>query len=200
MTPQATGVVLAGGWSARLGRDKARERIGDIPLLRRVVDAVACACAEVLLAGEQAGREEITLPAEVRWVPDIHPGRGPLGGLHAGLVAARHDYVLAVACDMPFLHPPLLELLVSLASGHEAVVPRVQGRLQTLHAVYARSCLPVVEGLLAGPGAPSLHDLVSHLRIRYVEEQEVRRLDPDLRSLFNINSEEDLALAQQALG
>jgi molybdopterin-guanine dinucleotide biosynthesis protein A len=201
MPPKATGLVLAGGRSSRLGRDKAREEVGGRPLLLRAVDAVALACDDVLIAGDLAGREGLPLPAGVRWAPDLYPNRGPLGGLHAGLMAARHDYLLMAGCDMPFLDPLLLQLLVRLAPRHQAVVPRVQGRLQPLHAVYARSCLPIVDQLLARPGrTASLQDLVSLLRVRYVEEPEMRPSDPDLRSTFNINTEEDLARARRLVG
>lgn len=198
---ESTGLVLAGGASSRLGRDKAREAVAGKVLLVHAVEAVTAVCSEVLIAGERAGREDLDLPSGARWVPDIHPGRGPLAGLHAGLAAARYDITLAVGCDMPFLNPLLLASLVRLAPGHEAVVPRVGGSLQTLHAVYTHACLAHAEALLAEPGRlASLQDLIGLLRVRYVDEGEMRLLDPDLRSTFSVNTKEDLAQAQRLLG
>lgn len=196
-----SGLVLAGGRSSRLGRDKVREEVGGKPLLLRTVDAVAFATDEVLLAGDPTGREDLALPADARWVPDIVPGRGPLSGLQAGLAAARHEFVLMVGCDMPFLNPSVLRFLIGLAPGHEAVVPRIRGQMEPLHAVYARSNLPIVEALLAkNDGTSRPQDLIARVRVRYVGEEELRSLDPDLRSFFNVNTEEDLARARRMLG
>ena len=204
--PSATGVVLAGGASSRLGRDKALATVGDRPMLTRVVDAVSVACSETLVAGDPTGREELELPGGARWIPDRYTDKGPLAGLHAGLAEAHHDLVVAVGCDMPFLNGLLLVLLLRVAEEdrqlYQAVVPRVGGRLQPLHAVYHRSCARQVEELLATEAspAPSLHGLVSRLRVRYVEEAELRPFDPELRSFLSVNTEEELERAERLLG
>ena len=80
-------------------RDKAVIPVAGVPMLKRVADAVAAVCTEVIVVGEQAGREELELPDNSRWISDTMPGRGPLGGVHAGLAAASHDLVFAVSCD-----------------------------------------------------------------------------------------------------
>ena len=94
---------------------------------------------------------------------------------------------------------------MDLTQGYDAVVPRVGGSwrnsrereliAQPLHAVYGRSCIPVLEKLLKGRA--SLHALLERVNTRYVEEAELMDLDPSLQSLLNVNSEEDLALAQR---
>ena len=204
--PPATGVVLAGGASSRLGRDKALATVGGRPMLTRVADAVSVACSETLVAGDPTGREDLELPGGARWIPDRYAGKGPLAGLHAGLAEARHDLVVAVGCDMPFLNGLLLVLLLRVAEEdrelYQAVVPRVGGRLQPLHAVYHRSCVRQAEELLDTEESPahSLHDLVSRLRVRYVEEDELRPFDPELRSFLSVNTEEELERAERLLG
>ena len=80
-------------------------------------------------------------------VADIHPHRGPLGGLYTGLKLSTSCYNIAVACDMPFLNRHMLSHLLDIADGHDAVVPLIQGKPQTLLAVYSKGCLPAMEGL-----------------------------------------------------
>ena len=175
-------------------------------MLTRVADAVSVACSETLVAGDPTGREDLELPGGARWIPDRYTGKGPLAGLHAGLAEARHDLIVAVGCDMPFLNGLLLVLLLRVAEEdrqlYQAVVPRVGGRLQPLHAVYHRSCARQAEELLATEASPahSLHDLVSRLRVRYVEEDELRTFDPELRSFLSVNTEEELERAERLLG
>jgi molybdopterin-guanine dinucleotide biosynthesis protein A len=197
--PPATGVILAGGRSSRLGRDKALEEVGGKPMLQRVAEAVAYACTEVVIVGEQAGREGAPLPQGTRWTQDREPGRGPLGGLHAGLAEAKHDLVLAVGCDMPFLNPFLLALLLQTqAQGPwEAVVPRVGGRLQPMHAVYRRSIAPKAEGLLRTSEKAGLHDLLAMLSTYFIDESSLRPFDRELHSFWSVNTEEDLEQARR---
>lgn len=203
-TPPATGVVLAGGASSRLGRDKALESVNGKPMLAHVVESLDVICSQVLVAGDPKGREAISLPQGVRWISDRYVEKGPLAGLHAGLSEAEHDLIVAVACDMPLINGMLLALLLRTAQEgqglYDAVVPRVGGRLQTLHAVYARSSVRQAEELLTTESRPSLHDLVSRLKVRYVDEEELRLFDRDLRSFLSVNTEDDLDRLNKLLG
>ncbi len=116
-----TGVVLAGGASRRMGRDKAFLDLGGRPLIAHVLERMAEVCAETLIEANDRSRYA-DLGARV--VPDIFPGVGVLGGLHAGLAAAQHDLILAVGCDMPFLNPDLLRAFVAWAEGYDVVALR----------------------------------------------------------------------------
>lgn len=189
------GIVLAGGRSRRLGIDKARITFGRRPLLELVVERLAPICREVVVAGREPPRGRLArLPC--RFVPDLFPGgQGPLAGLHAGLRATRSDFALVVACDMPFLNSRLLAHMASLPRRYQALVPRAGGRWHPLHAVYARSCLPLVEEMLV-LGFRSMEALLSRLEVLPLGEEELRRFDPEGLSLFNLNDRPALARAR----
>ncbi len=194
MAQPLSGIVLAGGSSRRLGVDKAALTFDGQPLLQIVTGRLSSVCREVIVAcGSRASGERPALP--VRFVHDPIPGQGPLAGVQAGLAAAGADYALVVACDMPFLSPRLLAYMTGLPRRYQALVPLVDGRWHPAHAVYARSCLPIVEALLA-QGGNSMEELLSRLDVQAVAEPEVRRHDPECLSLFNLNDAQDLARAQ----
>jgi molybdopterin-guanine dinucleotide biosynthesis protein A len=138
------------------------------------------------------------LPVEL--VRDRHAGVGPLAGLHAALASTEgQDGVVCVAGDMPFVPEPLLYLLRDRAPEADAVVPRVGGRPEPLLARYARRCLTAVEGQLAA-GERAVHLLLDHLVVAWVDEDDLRAVDPALRALTNVNTPEDLARAQALVG
>ena len=165
--------------------------------MERVVAVLSQTVSEVIVV--RAPRQVLpAMPQGVKVVEDLVSGRGPVGGLYTGLQAMLGACACVVACDMPFLDSALLGLLISLAQGYDAVVPRVAGRLQTLHAAYCRSCLPALRELLKQDGA-SLHDLLASLDVRYLEEGELEDWERWHRSSFNINTQEDLELAMSRL-
>ncbi len=188
------GIVLAGGDSRRLGTDKALLRFGGRPLLAIVVERLAGVCREVVVAYGDAAREASS-PLPARIVADAFPGQGPLAGLEAGLRAISGDFALVVACDMPFLNPGLLAYMAGLPRRYQALVPRVRGRWHPLHAIYARSSLPIIQHLLTR-GRNSLKGLLAQLDVCPLSEEELGRFDPLRLSLFNLNGPRDLARAR----
>jgi molybdopterin-guanine dinucleotide biosynthesis protein A len=128
-------------------------------------------------------------------VGDVFPDGGSLGGIYSGLEAAAGDAALCVACDMPFLAPPLLAHLARRASEADVVIPEVAGELQPLHAVYGKACLPAMERQLRG-GRLKITGFFGEVRVLRVPEAEVARLaDPEL-AFMNLNTPEDLARAR----
>lgn len=193
--PASTGAVLAGGQSRRFGQDKALLRLGGETLLARALRILSQVTDEQVVIGPP-WRAEQTGGARV--VQDVAIGAGPLAGIAAALRAARHDTVLAVACDMPFLNPLLLAYLLSLAPGYDVVLPRLAGRGEQLHAVYSRACLAPIERQL-GAGDFKVGRFFERVRVRDVSEDELRRFDSDLRSFRNVNTPEDWRDAQELL-
>jgi molybdopterin-guanine dinucleotide biosynthesis protein A len=189
----ASGIVLAGGASSRMGRDKASLSVGGLPALERAAGTVARVCEEVVIAAGDHSPLRLSAVATV-WVSDPPGMGGPLAGLAAGLGAARHDLAIVVACDMPFLSDRLLSHLRDIAEGCDAVVPLINGTPQSLHAAYARDCLPAVESLLR-LGATSLRELLPCLRVKYLSESRCRALDPSGLSWFNMNTPGDYRFA-----
>src|SRR5687768_15537805 len=140
-----TGIILAGGKSSRLGRDKARENIGNVPLIQRVVMALAAVSSEIIIVGSGLASLSELDGVNIRSIQDIASDRGPLMGFYSGLSEASYPYICLVACDLPFLDPAVLKLLIELAPGHQAVVPLIEEIPQPTHAIYASSILPHIE-------------------------------------------------------
>jgi len=190
-------VILAGGISRRLGRDKAVEPFGDETLLHRVARRASEAVGsnDVVIVVAQEGQAE-RAPSDIphRLVVDALPGTGTLGGIYTGLEAACNEWALVVACDMPFLSAPLLRYMAGLRNNADAIVPVISGRSEPTHALYSRRCIPAIsQRLQAGQlKAAGFLDLV---RVRHIDEDEARRFDPELISFFNVNRPEDLARA-----
>jgi molybdopterin-guanine dinucleotide biosynthesis protein A len=192
---RASVVVLAGGRSSRLGRDKAFLPLAGRPLVVHTATNLASLSDDLVIVANDLERfEPLALPA--RLVPDEVAGQGSLMGIYSGLRAARHASALVVACDMPFLSLPLLRYMLSLAGDHDVVIPRLQGLVEPLHAVYGRSCLPFM-GQALDQGRRQITTFFDQVRVRFVEEDEIDRFDPLHRTFLNVNTLEDWEQAQR---
>ena len=190
-------IVLAGGKALRLGRYKALETVGNRSLLEAVVFHLSYFNSSVVVvtAREQPVHQFIDYP-KLRVVTDTYPGKGPLGGIYTGLAASNSFYNLVVACDMPFLNQALLRYMVQVSANFDLVVPRLGEMVEPLHAVYSQDCLAPAEYLLK-QGSLATRELISLVRVRYVEDEEINRFDPNHLSFFNINTEADLKRAEE---
>lgn len=193
---RVSGVIMAGGASQRLGRNKALERIGGKALIERVIDSLVPLTTEVLVVVARAEQgAAFRLPPSVRVVGDRYPGRGSLGGILTGVDASAEPWSLVVACDMPFLNPGLLRRLIEESSDVDAVVPRLGGQPEPLHALYSKACLAPMERMVRA-GNLKIAPLFEAVRVRYVDEGTIDRIDPRHLSFFNINTEADLEEAR----
>ena len=193
---RVSGVILAGGVSRRLEKNKALERIGGKALIERVVDSLVPLTTEVLAV--VARPEQVTalrLPSSVRVVSDRYPGGGSLGGIFTGLEASAEPWSLVVACDMPFLNRELLHHLMAQSSNVDAVIPCLGGQPEPLHALYSKACLAPMERMLRD-GDLKIAPLFEAVRVRYVDEETIDRIDPRHLSFFNINTQADLEEAR----
>lgn len=186
-------LIMAGGESRRMGRDKATLVLGEHNLLQHVIAVVQPIFAQVLVSVRER-RPDILLPQ----ICDAHVNTGPLAGLCAGLErAAQNDipWVFAIATDMPFIQPALIEQLARRRVGVQAVVPVVNGHPQPLAAFYALSAWPEIHTILSGSGKHSLRALLERLNVCTVDESELRAADPGLRSFFDLDTPQDLTAA-----
>jgi molybdopterin-guanine dinucleotide biosynthesis protein A len=194
MIDDCTGLILAGGDSRRMGRDKANLLLGEQSLLQRVANVLQRNFPHVVVSVRQL-HSEIPFPQ----VCDDPAFAGPLAGLAAGLASVSTPWVFAVACDMPFLTQPVIERLAGRRPGYQAVVPVVQGHLQPLAAFYAASCLEIIRNQVAAGNNNSLRAVLGQLHVYYVDESEMREADPTLRSFFDLDTPDELAEAKKVI-
>ncbi len=194
------GIVLCGGQSRRMGTPKAWLPFGDEPMLSRVVTALAAVVDPVVvIAGP--GQEVPTLHPNVAVVRDSVPHRGPLVGLSTGLGALSGcaDAAYVSSCDVPLLQPEFVRFLVDQL-GEEAIVAPWDGeRYHPLSAVYRHSVLPEIEAMLREE-CFRLTLLLHRCTVRRILTDNLREVDPDLRSLKNINTPEDYQALVELVG
>lgn len=178
-----------------MGHSKAHLPIAGESLLRRVVGRLRAALSDVLVVGPP--EELAPLVPDIPVIPDTRPGMGPLAGLEAALGAITARYAFVVACDMPFVAPPLVAALAAralAAPDYDVVALRSVHGLEHLHAVYARTCLaPITDAL--DRGDRSLHGLLARLRVMEVASAEASAYDPTGISAFNANTPGEWARA-----
>jgi molybdopterin-guanine dinucleotide biosynthesis protein A len=159
-----TGVVLAGGRSSRMGRDKALLPYAGTTLLERSVELLRPHCREVLIIGDP----DKYASAHATTIPDAVPGRGPLGGVSTALRRARYVRLLVVACDLPDLNDRLLIHLKSGMRGDvDAVVPRHGDLVEPLAAAYHRHAIEAIERNL-GAGRLRMSDALQAINTHYL--------------------------------
>lgn len=203
-------LINAGGSSTRMGTPKALLPMppDERPLLAHVV-ATAAAVVDgpiYVIANHPPVQEAARRLPNVTVLSDKEQGKGPLAGLAAGL-ALVPGWTLALACDMPLLQVPLLRLLADLSGAQteagqdvawDAIVPVVDGRAETLCAAYHRRCLPFIQSMLIEDNL-RIRDLFGQVRVRYIEEDELRQVDPALQSFTNANTPQEWAAIRQKL-
>ena len=188
--------ILAGGRATRFdGRDKSALVVGGRTILERQIEVLSKVAGDLMIVGGPARPD---LPAGLRQVPDSVPGCGPLGGLHAALLAARGAATVVLACDMPYVTAPLINFLLTVngvpvadESSHtqdaDIVVPKTERGYHPLCAVYTSACLEPAARRLAD-GRLTLTGLFEDVRVRVVTGESLTIFgDPD-RLLANVNT------------
>ena len=184
-----------------MGRPKETLPIAGNSLLGRAVETLILCTHPVLVVARSPQQELPPLPIESEVTFDTTPERGPLAGIRDGMkwLGKQCDVVLVTGCDMPFLDVAAVSWLAGQLADHDAVVPRVDGVLQPLCAIYSLRTLPVIEALLAdGQQAPRA--LAERVRTRFLDEQAIDAFDPRRRFLRSINTPEDYESARRELG
>ena len=201
MAFSVAGIILAGGFSRRMGSDKAllpvpgREQVTFVAHLTGLLTTL---CSEVVLVTrdeDQATRYRQHLATQeagsVLIVSDKVPAVGPLMGLYSGFNAVHASHALVIAVDMPFVHKDVLAFLLSYPLDEVLLVPMVDDIPQVLLALYPRTILPKIETCLQN-GQRDLRSLLKIAPVHYIEEAQVRKVDPQLRSFVNMNMPTDL--------
>ena len=201
------GIVLCGGRSSRMGKPKAWLPFGDELMLPRVVRLVRAAVDSVVVVAAP-GQDVPPLPAGVRVVRDEAEGKGPLGGLAAGLAALEGpaDAAYLSSCDVPLLKPEFVRAMFDILTkpkcggprAIDASAPRTGGRLHPLAAAYRVGVLPRVREMLAADRL-RMTDLLDAITTVVIDAENLAGIDPDLRSLRNVNTPDEYAAALREL-
>jgi molybdopterin-guanine dinucleotide biosynthesis protein A len=187
--------ILAGGLARRMaGANKATLRVGErriidrqLALLRQVADPVFIVASQPAAFGDLVGAPAV--------VPDVQPGAGPLGGIYTALVSSPHARTLVVACDMPFLTLPLLQLLCR-ESEAELVIPRTAAGYEPLCATWSVTAAGVV-GRRIERGQLKAALVVEELRVEEIGPEILASCDPDGLLFVNVNTPHDYERAQE---
>lgn len=196
MFKNVTGVLLAGGESRRMGRDKAGIELDGVTTAKRTIDAFRPLFADIFAVSKTTGR---FADLGCREVADIFEEMGAMVGVLTALKEAKTDYIFVAACDMPFIDRDVVELIVSKGAGFQAALPLISGKGDPLHALYSRDCFGEMLAFMEKEGK-SLNRFIEGLpddQVRYVSEDEIREVDPEALSLFNMNTPEDLEKARK---
>ncbi len=190
-------VILAGGESKRFqGKNKAFIKLGGQRVLDRLIGILKPLFSEVILVTNDP---LLYLEWNVMIVTDHFDCRSSLTGIHAGLFAASNPHALVVACDMPFVQSRLLEVLINAIEPHlDVIIPKTSDGFEPMTAIYSKRCLKPMEAALAKNQFQILK-VLKHMRLKEIEEAELRRQDPDLISFMNVNTPEQLTVAENWL-
>ncbi len=197
MSDSVSAILLAGGKSSRLGTDKAKVKLnGESVMIGAIAEKLSEVSDDIVVSSNSRRYDDITVP--VRWVADVKPGAGSLMGLYSGLLAVKHDYAIAVACDMPFINIELLKYMMSLPRDYDALLPRIGDKTEQLHSIYSKSCLPEMERFLES-GRLKITAFLDEINVKFVPEDIINKYDPQHLAFFNVNTAEQLKEAQDIL-
>ena len=191
-----TGVIQAGGKSTRMGGEpKALVELGGKRIIERIVDVLGSVLSNLLIV---TNTPEPYAFLGLPMVPDVFPDHGSLGGIYSGLKAAKGDGAFTVACDMPFLKAEVVRLVVSHAGEADVVIPKVGDQYETLHALYAKACLPHMEAILQARRFKVI-GFFPQVKVLEISEADVARLADPHVCFMNVNTPDELARARALL-
>lgn len=193
-----SGIVLSGGASSRMGREKGLTELVGKPLVGIVTDVLLEVADEVIISVARGMTRSYLrfVTANVRLAEDQHEGLGPMEGLVRSLAMCKGEYAVVAPCDTPFLRAAVCRTVAEAALGHEGAVPIVRGYAEPLHGAYLRGrAIEVFERHLR-EGRLKLQDACAELDLVAVPEERIRMADPVLDSFWNLNSAEELGRAE----
>lgn len=188
-----TGIILTGGKSSRMGRNKAFLKINGDVIIERIVRLFKELFDEVILVTNSPDEYR---RLNTRIVADIYPKSGSLIGIYSGLYHASSQYAFAAACDMPFLKKGFIEYLIKQKDGYDIVIPFSPDGQQPLHAIYSKTCLKPMEDQIK-KDMLKIVDILPRLSVRYVKEDEIIPFDPEFKSFFNVNTPSEFQKAEE---
>lgn len=186
MIVRVTGILLAGGKSSRMGKDKGLMEFKGKFLAEYALDLLRSHCSEVLISSENSAYEQFSIPL----VPDDYPDKGPMGGIYSAMKQSAHDWCLVLACDLPYINTKLIRaLLAETVSGYSCIVPVHDELTEPLAALYHKRMLPDLKKALE-ENRPSLFRLIRSSPALCLDVNHLLDETPEL--FDNLNCPEDL--------
>jgi FdhD protein len=183
-----TGVILAGGASSRMGKNKALLEVDGTPIIARTYRTLATLFHEVIVVTNSPHDYDF-LPC--RKVPDMYPGCGSIAGLHSALVHSSTAHAFVTACDLPFVDAATIRHLCTIRlEDYDAVVPFNEGGLEPLHAIYSTACKGIFEKAIQ-QGERKIVTLLGTMNIRQVTGDELQGAVGLTSSFLNVNTPEE---------
>ena len=190
LSNQVGGLILAGGRNSRMGGvDKAFLTVDGQSIFQRTLWLLRRCFPQVVVV---SNCPEKYAPFDVQVTADEFPGHGPLAGIHAGLRLIHLPYAFVVGCDMPFLRAEPIGFLVKRLGASEAVIPRWDGDIEPLHAVYATALRDRIDEALKA-GTRAIREFLPRIQVEYVPEETMRRVSGAEESFRNVNTPEEAA-------
>lgn len=191
----AGAIILSGGQSRRMGTNKALLPISEKPNIERIKDELDKNFEDIILV---TNHHEVYEFLKIKMVRDYYPGKGPLAGIHAGLMTASHEVNLVVACDMPFVSAGLGTILVENLREYDAVVPIIGGTKHPLFAVYRKKIVNEIKSCLENNSLRMIH-LLDNLNVLYMTEEDLQTFTKESleQIFFNMNHPEEYEYAKK---
>jgi len=184
--------ILAGGQSSRMGQPKSFVQLAGKSLIDHLLERIQLLQYPIqIIANDLNAYETFGFPV----FPDIHTGKGALGGIYTALTYSPTLYTLCLACDMPFINTNLISHLVSQTTDYDAVVPIVNDYPEGLHTIYHQRCKVKIEQQIYQDSL-QLGQLFHLLNVRFIPETTLRRFDPNLHAFINLNTPQELEHAE----
>jgi molybdenum cofactor guanylyltransferase len=188
-------IILSGGQSRRMGTNKALLPISEKPNIERIKDELDKKFKEMILV---TNHPEVYDFLKIKMVSDHYPGKGPLAGIHAGLLATSSEVNLVVACDMPFVSAGLGTILVENIREYDAVVPIIGGTKHPLFAVYRKKIVEEIKSCLENNSLRMIH-LLDNLNVLYMTEEDLQTFTKESleQIFFNMNHPDEYEIAKK---
>ena len=196
-------IVLAGGKSSRMGFDKQFISINERRLMDSIVSRLSKVFDDIVVV---SNTPEIYMGRPYNVVTDSIRGKGPLGGIHAGIKAAKSKYCYIMACDMPNINLEYIEYMkhrikseAESGADIKACVTRQDIWVEPFNAFYSKDMILDIEEHLKG-SRMSVISLLEKLEVLYIEEESARRFSPSWDMFFNMNTRHDIELYMESIG
>lgn len=191
----ATGIILAGGNSSRMGMNKALLKVGKLTVIERIVKELEQIVDDIIIV-TNSNKEFSFL--NLPMVEDKWKGKGPLAGIHAGLTASKTEKNLIVACDMPFISADLGKVLLDQLFQYQGVVPYIKNQRHPLFAAYRKEVkeeakLAIVQEQLR------IQCMLKQINVKYVTEMELTNLGYPINewNFYNMNDPKEYQWANE---